>query len=529
MTTDTITFCQHCLAYNNNTTTRHKDWPNAWPSVMYTLLFDTHRFNSNAEKLYKLLPHEIKESFKRNMNTVHPLITTSVTDSVFRDITPEKEDFWNLINTRTAKTLVKALTTHCFPNIRCPAGCFEFVEKSNGISFAHFLNYLFPLFTSFNANSKKFLKGARDDFTKTLTLLEKFPVSPCVICKEKGLQLVVCSDHKNGVLLNYVHVPTNPVAGNISPKFVDRLALMVSSVRTVRPLKIGAKSATFTMCRVDSGRISGVSSTVLHKFRNFECPLNYLQQNMEKLLINCRSDVKEIIRVCCQNQEISDTLAEAFLGFELPVSLSLIEEHCENAIVFNMNTLMRMKDYVETCPEDVTNRDDYKKPLVYGHRLDGYGSEPSVFSKGVSQENNIFVFAHASLNNDSLWYKMCQLCDENDHISQICKILKRLEGKKSFHYNHTISSLVNCLQSAFAELFPPQAEPLVSFCELLEGCHVVHCHRGNVDTVRIDCARNDLILVVASDVQSRDSQIPFNLTSINGKNIQLLSSQLKVR
>ena len=85
------TVTQHCLAYNNNTTTRHKDWPNAWPSVMYTLLFDTHRFNSNAEKLFKLLPHETKESFKRNMNAVHPLIATSVTESVFRDITCEKK------------------------------------------------------------------------------------------------------------------------------------------------------------------------------------------------------------------------------------------------------------------------------------------------------------------------------------------------------------------------------------------------------------------------------------------------------
>ena len=88
---ETVTLCQHCLAYNNNTTTRHKDWPNAWPSVMYTLLFDTHRFNPNAEKFFKLLPQETKESFKLNMNTVHPLIATSVTESVFRYITCEKK------------------------------------------------------------------------------------------------------------------------------------------------------------------------------------------------------------------------------------------------------------------------------------------------------------------------------------------------------------------------------------------------------------------------------------------------------
>ena len=83
-----------------------------------------------------------------------------------------------------------ALNKYCFPNIRCPAGCFEFIEKTEGIFFAHFLNYLYPLFTSFKADSKKFLKGAREDFLKPLELLEKFKISPCVLVSEKGLQLV---------------------------------------------------------------------------------------------------------------------------------------------------------------------------------------------------------------------------------------------------------------------------------------------------------------------------------------------------
>ena len=517
---EVIRMCHQCVNYTNNVK-RHLDWPNAWPSVMYTLLFETHRFKSNAEKLYKLLPHEIKESFKQNMHAVHPLIATSVTDSVFRDITREKEDFWNLINTKTAKTLVKALTTHCFPNIRCPAGCFEFVEKSNGISFAHFLNYLFPLFTSFAADSKKFLKGARDDFTKRLTLLEKFTISPCVICNEKGLQLVVCSDHKNGVLLNYVHVPTNPVAGNISPKFVDRLALMVSSVRTVRPLKIGSKSATFTMCRVDSGRISGVSSTVLHKFRNFECPLNYLHQNIEKLLINCRDDVKEIIRVCCQNQEISDTLAEAFLGFELPLSLSIIEEHCKNAIVFNMNCLMQMKDYVENCPEDLTNQDRFLAPLVLGHRLDGYGREPCSMSKTLAEDPNLFPFVFALNSQNALWSKLTKLGKDNEEIQNLCRTLHKLNSNIRFANHRNPSTAISAFQTAFVALFQSVDDPLVKLCETFDGCVVFNCPRNGVLNVRLDCSRYDVVLFVSTGSHGRDPQIPFDLTSFNGNKFYL--------
>ena len=516
---ETIKMCQQCTNYNNNVA-RHKDWPNAWPSVLYTLLFDTHRFSSNAEKLYKILPYEIKDSYKQHMYTVHPSIVRTVNESVFRDITSEKEKFWNLINTQTAKNLVKALTTFSFPNIRCPAGCFEFVEKSNGVSFAHFLNWLFPLFTSFNANSKKILKGARADFLKHVTLLEKFIVSPCIIHNENGLQLVTCADHKNGVLLNYVHVPTNPVAGNVSPRFADRLALMVSSVRTVRPLKIGAKSATFTMCRVDSGRISGVSSTVLHNFRNFECPLNYLRRDMESLAINCRSDVKEVIRVCCKNEELTREVANQFLALESPVSVSAVEENCENATVFNMNSLMRMKDFVEKIGDDVSPQ-DLVKPLAYGHKMDGYGVEPHVLPKGVAENSSAFLLSYAFSYNDLLWVKVCRASDDNVHCTVICKTLNRLRESKSLKFNHTTSSILNTLQGAFSELFTTPTDPFVALCDMLEGCQVVECRRGNVDSVTIDCARNDVVLVVATENPSRDRQIPFEITSANGKNFQL--------
>ena len=68
-----VQLCQQCVNYNNSTA-RRKDWPNAWPSVLYTFLFDFHRFSSNTEKLFKLLPLEIKNSYMHYMKTIHPLI-----------------------------------------------------------------------------------------------------------------------------------------------------------------------------------------------------------------------------------------------------------------------------------------------------------------------------------------------------------------------------------------------------------------------------------------------------------------------
>ena len=518
---ETVKLCQHCARYNDNPN-RHKDWSNAWPSVMYTLLFETHRFNSNTEKLFKNLPHEIRTSYMQHLNNVYPAFTLNNHDSVFRDITREKDDFFTLINTRTAKNLVTALNKYCFPNIRCPAGCFEFIEKTEGISFAHFLNYLYPLFTSFKADSKKFLKGAREDFLKPLELLEKFKISPCVLVSEKGLQLVTCSDHKNGVLLKYVHVPTNPVAANISPKFSDRLALMVSSVRTVRPLKIGAKSATFTMCRVDSGRISGVSSTVLHHFRNFEAPYNVRRIDVEKLIYNCRSDVKDLIRTCCQRFEITENIANEFLSFECPVALTAIEESCKDAIVFNMKALMHMKDYVESCPDDITAREDFKKPLTFGHKLDGYGCEPVQIPKLISQDVTLFPVVFAFVHNQSLWSKIIAMLRQHVEFENICKFIHRLRLCKSLHQRSTVPTIVNGLHSAFMQVLPGQNEILIEICEILEGSPVFNCHAADLPNLTIDCTRNDVLLIRNNWSSRRDTQIPFELTSINGKVFQLI-------
>ena len=53
-------------------------------------------------------------------------------------------------------------------------------------------------------------------------------------------------------------------------------------------------------------------------------------------------------------------MAEHYLALKSPVSLSVIEENSKNATVFNMNSLMRMKDFVEKIGDDVRTHDDSK-------------------------------------------------------------------------------------------------------------------------------------------------------------------------
>ena len=232
--------------------------------------------------------------------------------------------------------------------------------------------------------------------------------------------------------------------------------------------------------------------------------------------------MKEVIRVCCKNEELTRGVADQFLALESPVSVSAVEEICENATVFNMNSLMRMKDFVEKIG-DVVSPQDLVKPLAYGHKMDGYGVEPHVLPKGVAENSSAFLLSYAFSYNDLLWAKVCRASDDNVHYTVICKTLIRLRESKSLKFNRTNSSLLSTLQGAFSELFTTPTEPLVALCDMLEGCQVVECRRGNVDSVTIDCARNDVVLVVATENPSRDSQIPFEITAANGKNFQLTS------
>ena len=145
---------------------------------------------------------------------------------------------------------------------------------------------------------------------------------------------------------------------------------------------------------------SVVSAQLFSAISEISSPLNDLRRNMESLLINCRVDVKEVIRMSCKNQELFPSVAEQYLALKSPVSLSVIEENSKNATVFNMNSLMRMKDFVEKNGDDVTTQDDFKKLLVNGHKMNGYGFEPVSFPNLICQDSSVFTFSYSFLYID---------------------------------------------------------------------------------------------------------------------------------
>ena len=101
------------------------------------------------------------------------------------------------------------LNNHCFPDVKCPLGCWQFMDCCRKIPFHHCLSMVCNE-KFVNSNSKLF-ESARKDWPLTDAFM-RWKISPTlVISKSEGLSVLVCEDHTNQDLQKkYFHLPTNP-------------------------------------------------------------------------------------------------------------------------------------------------------------------------------------------------------------------------------------------------------------------------------------------------------------------------------
>ena len=54
---------------------------------------------------------------------------------------------------------------------------------------------------------------------------------------------------------------------------------------------------------------------------------------------------------------------------------------------------MKMKDFVENCPDDMKNKDYFRAPIAFGHTVDDYGHEPPTLPQLVSEDKDVRLLA----------------------------------------------------------------------------------------------------------------------------------------
>jgi hypothetical protein len=227
-----VTVCSSCVAYLSPSTKSTHLWQHGWPSIMACLLTQS-KYSNISGDLWGQLPLRLRQSWSDLGLTIDV-----PNDNVFADFTQAIDRHKQLTESGHIKDFVSAMDEYAFPCVKCPAGCFAYVDECRPVPFIHYINWKFGL-RLLNSNSA-FLKGARADWPLSSLELNKFMVRPGLTSdKNVGLSFLICRFHGKGLFTFTVHVPTNPVLGHTGLQYPDVSAAAVLTPNVIRAGRMG--------------------------------------------------------------------------------------------------------------------------------------------------------------------------------------------------------------------------------------------------------------------------------------------------
>ena len=460
--------CNQCASFIAQKT---YSWKFGWPSVICSFLRDS----SKSNILLKILPATLKCSWKLLIDDLN--LDSQSDPFEFSDITQDMTEFHMLISNYKAKDLVTAFNKFWMPNVRCFAGCFEFISRVGSVSFAHVLNHFFPNFVSFNASSSKYLRGLRPDFFEPFTFLNIFICKPSLFVEAEGsLLLATCSKHSGGSSLHYVHVPRNPAIGILCHSKSDRFAPLTPTLRTVKPCKIGSRSHTFSMVEL-SGGFSGVSSISLRDNKSLKVNSPNLIPSVEALICFNRHDVPCLLNQLLLENKIDRHFMQSLLDASLLPPAQKMADCLKSSTVFSMPSLLSLKKQIEQqCVVRACDADT----LLQMHWADCFGANPKLASIVILKDDpGLFVFLQLVNNVDYLWRVLSSKVFLKKIIIRLNALasLKRKETKQLKLQDGKLA-----LQNYIELTFPKQSLSSVFFLLHNVGlCWVVNCAIRRID------------------------------------------------
>jgi len=230
-------------------------WVKGWPSAIAYLLLQA-KYTDIRQELWNLLPDCHRQSW--NKLRVELELSVSDTSGTFVDVTVDMNRFKGLTTSGRIKDFITAMDEYSFPCVKCPAGCFAYVDECQTVSFEHFIAWKFG-HSIFDGAAAEF-KGARSDWPKVSVHLEQFTVSPAVAVTEKGLSVLMCASHKAGMSREFIHVPRHPVLGDIGSQYPDQSAAAILTPNVIRAGRFGRYTNSYHVISAVGG-YSGISSS----------------------------------------------------------------------------------------------------------------------------------------------------------------------------------------------------------------------------------------------------------------------------
>ena len=85
------------------------------------------------------------------------------------------------------------------PDVVCPWGCWDFVEKCQTLSLECFLAYIDADFR-YSTHKKSLLRGVTSKFPQGFTLLQKIEITPAAIIEDGHFAYLTCWKHSSETL-----------------------------------------------------------------------------------------------------------------------------------------------------------------------------------------------------------------------------------------------------------------------------------------------------------------------------------------
>jgi len=254
-----VVLCADCRIFLNVTPSTSKDlWSYGYPSVLTYLLInsdvrhDLWRYLSSIQR--------ISLAFLAN-----DLDLSTDLDSVFVDYKRDVSLMESRMKSGVISDFLLIMRTTSFPCVKCPAGCFEYMEKCVAIPYKHFIAWKFSI--SIHKGEAEYFKGVRQDWPSSSIQLDKFHVNPGLIVNERGLCVMLCESHGKGLLKRIIHVPMNPILKEGLP-YPDMNAAATLQPNVIRKGQMGAWTNSNHVVRAVGGYTGISSSSIAMKIDN---------------------------------------------------------------------------------------------------------------------------------------------------------------------------------------------------------------------------------------------------------------------
>ena len=362
-----------CCSCYNYCTAPKVDWQMAWPAVFFTLLSDTSKPEACLVAICSLLPLEIRQHWL-GVITLFPICIQGVLNrprilgTCTVDGTRRLKRFEQLMRTMRQKEMAEALDLEPYPNIRCPFGCWTFIEDPGYIPAQHFINLIDKTFSSFQASAFKKLRGARLDFLRPLMCLETFLVAATVrLHKKEGLVVQTCSAHDRGCAVQFLHPPRHPELGRIPTLFEERLAIASPSLSCVSSLKTNYASHTYQLFR-SVGSYSGMSIVSLRRKRRWNITSNRLFQ-AEGTAMFFRSDIPILIRQWVAQGKLIEDVATDLSQYQ-PKKEKMTEH------VVDLDTCIRLTNVIDENEQELLSNVKFLQCYALAQPNNEHGCSP---------------------------------------------------------------------------------------------------------------------------------------------------------